>query len=297
VVVSAIKAAADGEPLIQVGGNVEHGDSGGPALDAAGHIVGVVSFGGCLDTPCNTAFLRSSNDALPLLQEAGISTAPGRFERAWTQAFYDYAATYPGHWHQASSELDALAQVYPNFQGLQPYRDYADSAASTEQVPSSLVPTYSPLILALAGGAVLVVLVIVGVVVWLIRRRTLVAPATPTAPGMYPGYGLPGYPSTYPPTSYAAPGYPPPGSYPPPGPYASGYVSPATGGFGSAPGYTPSGAFSGGGHSIQLPAAAEPGLCANGHALAPGESICRICGAPRAGAPTAVSAGPTGPTS
>src|SRR5262249_3711091 len=37
VTVSAIKHNKNGSQLIQVGGNVEHGDSGGPALDADGH--------------------------------------------------------------------------------------------------------------------------------------------------------------------------------------------------------------------------------------------------------------------
>ena len=43
VYISALKANDMGSSLIQVGGNVEHGDSGGPALDSKGTIVGVVS--------------------------------------------------------------------------------------------------------------------------------------------------------------------------------------------------------------------------------------------------------------
>src|SRR6266516_187950 len=45
VFVISIKTTNTGAPLIQVGGNVEHGDSGGPALDNNGTIVGIVSFG------------------------------------------------------------------------------------------------------------------------------------------------------------------------------------------------------------------------------------------------------------
>ena len=59
VMVSSIKAANTTSPLIQVSGNVEHGDSGGPALDKSGSVVGVVSFG--VGIQGSTSFLRSSN--------------------------------------------------------------------------------------------------------------------------------------------------------------------------------------------------------------------------------------------
>ncbi|HZR40061.1 MAG TPA: serine protease, partial [Ktedonobacteraceae bacterium] len=39
--VSSIKTTSSGAPVIQVGGNVEHGDSGGPALDTNGTVVGI----------------------------------------------------------------------------------------------------------------------------------------------------------------------------------------------------------------------------------------------------------------
>src|SRR6185312_2747237 len=45
IFVSALKQTDSGAPVIQVGGNIEHGDSGGPALDSHGNLVGVVSFG------------------------------------------------------------------------------------------------------------------------------------------------------------------------------------------------------------------------------------------------------------
>src|SRR5579885_2913730 len=99
IYVSAIKTTDSGAPVIQVGGNVEHGDSGAPVLDASGHIVGIVSFG--LATPNDmgeTAFLQTSNSARTLIQSQGINTAPGPFEKAWTQAFDDYSSPAPGHW-------------------------------------------------------------------------------------------------------------------------------------------------------------------------------------------------------
>lgn len=167
ITVSAIKSGDNGEPLIQVGGNVEHGDSGGPALDAQGHIVGIVSFGFVgPNSPGSTAFLRSSNSVRSLIAGANVTTTPGAFERAWEAAFTDYAATYPGHWHKAAGELDVLNTRYPSFHGIQPFREYADSAASLEAQPVD-----STSILAIAGGAGVVLVLIVLVALLLLAQR------------------------------------------------------------------------------------------------------------------------------
>src|SRR5579883_3277207 len=138
VYVSAIKTTDAGAPVIQVGGNVEHGDSGAPVLDASGHIVGIVSFG--LATPNDmgeTAFLQTSNSARTLIQSQGINTAPGPFEKAWTQAFDDYSSPAPGHWHRAFQELQSLANTYKNFLGIGRYLSYAQDQASQEQASTS----------------------------------------------------------------------------------------------------------------------------------------------------------------
>jgi hypothetical protein len=141
--VSAVKSNTDGSALIQVGGNIEHGDSGGPALDANGHIVGVVSFGGP-DNQGITAFLRSSDSARRLLTGAKVNPQPGAFELAWERAFNDYAATYPGHWRRSSQEFAALLKSYPQFKGAAPYANWAHGAALHEPLPQHK-PTLSPI--------------------------------------------------------------------------------------------------------------------------------------------------------
>src|SRR5579859_6636711 len=67
VSVSSIKTTDTGAPLIQVAGNVEHGDSGGPALDSTGNVVGIVSFG--IGTQGITSFLQASKSAQELRSE------------------------------------------------------------------------------------------------------------------------------------------------------------------------------------------------------------------------------------
>lgn len=197
ITISAIKSGDNGAELIQVGGNVEHGDSGGPALDAQGHIVGIVSFAFVgPDSPGSTAFLRSSNSVQSLISAAGITTAPGAFERAWETAFADYSASYAGHWHVAARELDDLYNHYPEFKGIQPYQAYADQAASTE------VTTADPAqVREIAGGTVaLLALMLAALAAALLmrgrrkRKHVYTAATQPLQSGATFPYGSYGYP-------------------------------------------------------------------------------------------------------
>lgn len=131
VYVSSLKSSTSGAPLIQVGGNVEHGDSGGPALDNKGQIVGVVSFG-AVDTAGDgstngTSFLQASASARTMITQLDLDTTPGKFQQQWSQAFSDYAS---GHWDAATTGFKQLAAAYPNFKAVQPYLDYSQSQAS-----------------------------------------------------------------------------------------------------------------------------------------------------------------------
>ena len=189
VFVSSIKTTDTGAPLIQVGGNVEHGDSGGPALDNHGTIVGIVSFGA--NGPGSTSFLQASNSAHTLVQDLGLNTSPGPFQKAWNQAFTDYASTTPGHWHKAQIEFGQIAANYPLFKAVKPYLDYTMSQAKIEKVPqpqpqpsSTASPAKSVLTnpLTLIGiGLVLVAVLLLFGVFALQRRRAKRAPVTTTS--------------------------------------------------------------------------------------------------------------------
>lgn len=317
VSVSALKRNDNGSQLIQVGGNVEHGDSGGPALDIAGHIVGIVSFGGS-DTQGITAFLRASDSALTLLKNAGIDQTPGTFQKLWQQAFADYIDTTPGHWHTASHEMDDLSVHYPDFHGADVYRAYADTAAIHEASSSSplnlpALPLPLPIMAAIAGAIVLLLalLIIIAAVRGRARRRAK-QQATPVPLPAWPSAGLPqGYNGatapSYPPLNYNAPAsptrpaspqqrpdYAPNGSqayapnnaqaYPPPympyGGYApQGNASPSSQGSAASRPRPASG---------PAPLSDVPqergavDFCVNGHQMPPGAPRCLVCGAERA---------------
>ena len=188
IFVSSIKTTDQGAQVIQVGGNVEHGDSGGPALNDQGSIVGIVSFGS--SGQGSTSFLQASNSARGLVQSLHLNTAPGPFQTAWSQAFSNYAASTPGHWHKAQQEFSQLAAKYPSFKALAPYLAYTQAQAKNEHgtQPQS-TPSTSPglqgqgsnfTLYALAiGGAILVIAGAAASFVVISRRRRQQAPALP----------------------------------------------------------------------------------------------------------------------
>ena len=192
VFVSSIKTTNTGAPVIQVAGNVEHGDSGGPALDNHGTIVGIVSFGSASGQG-STSFLQASSSATALVQSLGLNTTPGPFQKAWNQAFIDYSSNIPGHWHKAQIEFKQIATRYPQFKGVQPYLVYATTQAKLEKVPQTQPTPNSqqstqpaafsssiPLVVIVVGSVLLAVLLLFGVVVFR-RRRVKSTPATTTA--------------------------------------------------------------------------------------------------------------------
>jgi S1-C subfamily serine protease len=222
VTVSALKMNDNGSPLIQVAGNVEHGDSGGPLLNAQGEIVGVVSFG-APDPQGSTTFMRASSSVQPLITSQSINTAPGHFQTAWSQAFDEFAATYPGHWHAAQAKMEALNTAYPQFKALAPYLQFARTAAAQEQLPQ---PGPSTTQLLVGGGVAILIVVLAALVLILFvrarARRKRRAPLPPA--GVMPvGFALPyaggpqpyGSPYGIPPQPFARPPYGGPASGPP----------------------------------------------------------------------------------
>ncbi len=182
IYVSSMKTSTSGAPLIQVGGNVEQGDSGGPALDSQGNIVGIVSFGTVSSTgPNGTSFLQASNSARNMIKSLNLDTTPGKQQKLWSQAFNDYASTTTGHWKKAQQDFDQLLASDPAFQAATIYRGYAQPRALTEaqtgSTPQNLatpVPNNSKIVgnkastpttsfqsIALTAGAVLIFIVLV----------------------------------------------------------------------------------------------------------------------------------------
>lgn len=176
--VSSIKTTDTGAQVIQVAGNVEHGDSGGPALDSNGAVVGIVSFGLVnSDSQGSTSFLQASSSARDLVQSLNLNTTPGAFEQAWSKAMTDYASNAPGHWHKAQQEFEQIAAKYPLFKGVTSYLTYTQEQAKTEKLSSTTSPATRPAptstfpVLAWIIGGIIVLILLLALLFMVIFRR------------------------------------------------------------------------------------------------------------------------------
>lgn len=269
VYVSAIKTNDSGGKLIQVGGNVEHGDSGGPALNAAGQIVGVVSFGGT-DMPDGTSFMQAVSNAQTLIQQAGIDTTPGTFEKLWTQALTDFGSTASGHWHKAAQELQTIQTNYPNFHGADDYLTYAQQQAQNESTSGGglSLPTNATTLAGIGLGALAIIALVAILIAAAAGRRKTPAVAV-AVPAERPANAMSATPSANSPFTTSGPtGYPPASGPTPVGqsPANSPYPPSSTG--------TP--------YNQQMVATPTRTSCVNGHPMQPNEIYCSTCGAPRA---------------
>ncbi len=209
IFVSAIKKTDSGADVIQVGGNVEHGDSGGPALDANGNIVGIVSFGLEASPPYGSTFLQASNNAKTWLTTLRLDTRPGSMQKAWQQAFADYTSAQPGHWHKAQSDFLKLTQNYPDFKATASFLVYANHEAQKEPLtqPGSKPLTgymnylkQNYILLIIIGLLVILVLLLISLTIAGRRRQHNFTDATQSNAISYsrPAPNIPNVPPHYP---------------------------------------------------------------------------------------------------
>lgn len=247
--VSALKAAPSGAPLIQIESDIQPGNSGGPALNSSGQVVGVVS-SKIVDT--TTGYLEASSSAEQLMQKAHVNTTPSALQQAWSKAMDDYASTVPGHWHQSMREFQQISAQYSQFKAVNPFLQYATQQAQsekqTQEAPGNGTPTtgtnhtsattstgnFNSLLV--YGGIGIAVLLVIVLILAFSRRRKPAAVGAPGVPvagmGQMPGTGLPQTPS-YP--GQAA--YPPAQQYGRPAGQPGQPVTPAP--FAPQPGYRP----------------------------------------------------------
>ena len=97
-----------GTPLIQTNTNINHGNSGGPAFDGAGQVIGIATFG---KTEPGYNFLVPISTAREFVRQAGAEPERGAFDKKWHDALDAFSNE---EWSTAHSLLNDVLEMMPN---------------------------------------------------------------------------------------------------------------------------------------------------------------------------------------
>jgi S1-C subfamily serine protease len=280
--VTAQKTLSDGTPVYETAGISFHGSSGGPVINGKGEIVGFVDAG---LANARVVDLVASDVVKSYAQQAGIANPTGPFMTQWTKAINEYDATGPCHFTNAAADFKKIQTSYPNFGGVRPFLQDAQTKATPSECPApSPLGGALPLLGLGLGVLALIAVVVIAVVARGRRnrhdRQPRLAPAgVPTA--SY-GYGAaPATPNMHGQPTPQMPQTPMPAATPAAQqPYGmSASTGPVSSTRHSAPlAPTPYPATPAPAQPVAMPATRT---CANGHRVTdPMAASCPQCGAP-----------------
>jgi S1-C subfamily serine protease len=113
--ISAVKTALTGTPILQSDVAITHGNSGGPAFNAAGQVIGIATWG---EEVQGFNFLVPINTALEFVRQAGSAPASGEFDQHWFKALDLFDA---GKCNESKVEFGNVLEFMPNLPDAQQY--------------------------------------------------------------------------------------------------------------------------------------------------------------------------------
>jgi S1-C subfamily serine protease len=118
-IVSAIKTDQDGRTLIQTDASIDRGNSGGPAFDKNGHVIGIATYG-VLSLSGNFNLLRSINDLEYLMKKNDIPIEESPAYTAWHDGLI---YSWNGYYRKSVKEYNILKDLYPIHPNVNAYID------------------------------------------------------------------------------------------------------------------------------------------------------------------------------
>jgi S1-C subfamily serine protease len=174
--ISAVKQDYKGTPVLQSDATINHGNSGGPAFDDDGKVIGIATFGA--QDAFGFNFFVPINTAWEFVRSAGAQPEGGSFNKAW----YDALDAFQQHkWHKAQALLTDVLGMMPGQPDAARLEVVAAEQARISGVFGQMREESNPAVL---GGIALVAIIIIGGIIWLLVARR-------SAPAMAATAGVP----------------------------------------------------------------------------------------------------------
>jgi len=181
--ISAVKFDYKGSPVIQSDAAITHGNSGGPAFNDGGEVIGIATFG---PDVAGFNFFVPINTAKEFVAQVGAPPQSGLFDNLWQEALDTYDA---GKFETAKKKLDDVLRIMPNEPDATRLFAAAEAGAAQEGPIGRLLENAGWMIWTLA--AVLVLLVVVAMIMIVARGKGTPAPVMAGAPALAGGAGGP----------------------------------------------------------------------------------------------------------
>ncbi|HYC92261.1 MAG TPA: trypsin-like peptidase domain-containing protein [Thermoanaerobaculia bacterium] len=158
--ITSIKRNVENTPVFQSNVAIYHGNSGGPAVNRGGEVIGISTWGHAQAEAIK--FLVPVNVARKLLAEAKVAPSAGGAFNVHYRAALDAAGE--GRWLEAKKNLERAAVYFPKSPDLMRFSNDADRAIRT-------LPPWRLYPVATAAGALLIVATIAAAAFLVMRSR------------------------------------------------------------------------------------------------------------------------------
>ena len=181
--ISARKQATSGAPILQTSAPATHGNSGGPVLNDAHEVVGLLTFRG--DTVngqevSGFAFIVPSNTVMEYVKSAGATNELGPTDTAFREGLDYY---WDGYYSSAIPKFEEVKRLFPQHSEVDRLAQ-SSQQAKTEGKEKSSFPLWAiGVIVGVLFLLLLLIIIIVAAIVIAKRRNKAKKPAGPASDG------------------------------------------------------------------------------------------------------------------
>ncbi|HEX7843658.1 MAG TPA: trypsin-like peptidase domain-containing protein [Kofleriaceae bacterium] len=169
--ISSLKRAASGEQILQISAPITHGNSGGPAIDQHGNVVGLATFGNDGEVQ-GFNFLVASATLMELVKDAKLELQPSPTSEAWRAGLEHYWAD---EYTDAIGKFEDVETAFPA------HSEALNLIRLSHQAQKEGKEKHASSNAALVAGLAIGGLMVIGGVI-LIVRRGRARPGVPPAP-------------------------------------------------------------------------------------------------------------------
>lgn len=229
--ISAKKTATSGAPILQTSTAATHGNSGGPVLNDANEVVGLLTFRG--DTVngqevSGFSFIVPANTVMEYVKSAGATNEEGTTDKAWREGLQLYWDQY---YSSAIPKFEEVKRLFPQHSEVDRLVQSSQQAKAEGKERSSFPLWIVGVILGVLFILLLVIIIIAVIVLMMRKKKKSSAPGTAgagrghpapsPAPTPSPAGAHAANPAPHPAQARPAPPAPPPPP-PPPAPMPMG---------------------------------------------------------------------------